>query len=138
MDREKRRNFMVDEDVVPSKQPWWRVTGREWPAGLPQEEIIRALAETRYARDAQEAVWRTAWVRARSPHDIFDHVEVWERDGKVVLLTSHVYEGETKIEAAKAWADDYGVSFSHETPQASWHNHEPDRGCHLFIFARTK
>lgn len=132
MDKSMRRNFMVEQDVVPSDQPWWRVTGGEWPATMPSAEVEVALSATRYAREAQRAVWQQ--VLARINGAIFDHVEVWETDGKVVMVTSHVSAGAEKIEAAQAWATANGVDFSHGDGSKSWHDGE----CTLFVFSRKE
>jgi hypothetical protein len=135
MNKAMRRTFMAENDVVPSKQPWWRVTGREWPGTVSRDDITGALVSTRYARDAQNTIWSMG---AAKPTNLFDHVEVWERDGKVVLVTSHVYEGEVKIEPAKVWAEASDVSFICQGREHSWHNADPDAGCHLFVFTRQE
>lgn len=129
---------MVQEDVVPSKQPWWRVVGREWPlTGASSAEITKALADTQYAQTAQAAIWRLLWADAGAgAANLLNHAEVWETDGKVTMITSHVYEGESAVAAAAAWAGRVGVDFAYRSPAESWHNNDAERGCHLFLFIR--
>lgn len=136
MNKAMRRTFIIDNDVIPSRQPRYRITGREWPATVPTQEIRRALARSRRIYEAQALVWAlgAAW-----PSTIFDHAETWERDGKVVMVTAHVYEGPTQEATARAWADANGVDFTSCGTEASWHHTDaehPERGTTLFVFKR--
>lgn len=135
MNKTMRRDFMVRHDVMPSRQKAWQVTGRTWPATVATTEVVSLLKTNRFVVQAQQK----AWARPEAlPANLFDHVEVWERDGKVALVTCHVYEGPAKIEAARAWAIANDVGFSSQGPEASWHNSDPEAGTSLFVFTRKE
>lgn len=133
MNKAMRRDFMVNHDVMPSRQRAWQVTGRVWPATVATTEVTSLLKSNRFVAHAQQK----AWARPEAlPANIFDHVEVWERDGKVVMVTTHVYEGPVKIEAARAWAIANDVGFTEQPPSSSWHNSDAEAGTALFTFTR--